>query len=180
VPDNEERFWYPSTATTVIARRLVPVLLFTLGVGLFLRAGIAFYNASSAWTLWPPLLLGAASWAAAGYFLARLPEVRADAQGLRVRRLAVAWRRIPWTSVAGVRQTGRIDLLGWNEPFYTLFVWRSRIGRHGRVRRDWHRREARGFRFSGHIRNCDRLLELIRQHLPPTAEETHEPSAEAL
>ena len=31
-----EHFWYPSTATTVIARKLVPLLLFTLGVGLFI------------------------------------------------------------------------------------------------------------------------------------------------
>ena len=34
-----ERFWYPFTATTVIARKLVPLLLFTLGIGMFNWAG---------------------------------------------------------------------------------------------------------------------------------------------
>ena len=42
--DETERFWYPFTATTVIARRLVPLLLLTLGVGLFILAGRELYS----------------------------------------------------------------------------------------------------------------------------------------
>jgi hypothetical protein len=159
-----ERFWYPSTATTVIARRLVPLLLFTLGIGLFVWAGRDYYYWLRPWAVIPEAALGVLSWVAAGYFFTLLPEVRADPeQGLAVRRLGLVWRQIPWQSVAEVRQTAQIDLLGWVESFYTLFIWRPTAGRRGQVRREWHRHKVRAFRFSGHIRDCDRLLELIRQ-----------------
>ena len=156
MPDEMERFWYPSTATTVIARKLVPLLLFTLGTGLFIWAGRDYYYWLRPWAVLPETALGILSWLAAGYFFTLLPEVRADGQGLAVRRLGLFWKRIPWPDVAGVRQTARVDLLGWVELFYTLYVWRSgAAGRH----------KAHAFRFSGHIRNCDRLLELVQQRL---------------
>lgn len=158
-----ERFWYPFTATTVIARRLVPLLLFTLGIGLFLRAGREYWNWLHPWAVLPPATLGALSWLAAGYFFSLLPEVRADGGGLRVRRWGLVWQRFLWEQVAGVRQTARVDLLGWVESFYTVYVWRTVRGRRGRVRREWHRRQVRAFRFSGHIRNAERLLELIQE-----------------
>ena len=160
----EERFWYPSTATMVIARRLVPLLFFTLGVGLFVWAGRDYYFWLRPWAVIPEAALGLLCWLASGYFFTLLPEVRAGReQGLVVRRLGLFWRQIPWQSVAEVRQTARIDLLGWVESFYTLFIWRPTAGRRGQVRREWHRHKVRAFRFSGHIRDCDRLLELIQQ-----------------
>ena len=161
--DHFERFWYPFTATTVIARRLAPLLLFTLGVGLFVWAGREFYYWQRPWAVAPEALLGAISWLAAAYFLTLLPEVRADEQGLWVRRWGLFWRPIPWQYVAGVEQTAQIDLLGWVESFYTVYRWRAVRGRSGRVRRPWHRRRKRAFRFSGHIRHSQRLLDLIRQ-----------------
>ena len=157
----EERFRYPFTATTVIARRLAPLLLFTLGVGLFIWAGREFYYWRRPWAVIPEALLGATSWVAAGYFFGLLPEVRADQQDLRVRRWGFFWQRLPWRLVAGVERTAQIDLLGWVESFYTVYRWRPVRGRGGRVRRPWHRRRRVAFRFSGHIRNSHRLLDLI-------------------
>jgi len=154
MPDEIERFWYPSTATTVIARKLVPLLLFTLGVGLFIWAGRDYYYWLRPWAVLPELALGILSWLAAGYFFTLLPEVRADEQGVTVRRLGLFWWRLPWSKVAGVRQTARVDLLGWVESFYTVYAWRSCLSR---------QRKMRAFRFSGHIRNCDRLLTLVQQ-----------------
>ena len=156
MPDETERFWYPSTATTVIARKLVPLLFFTLGAGLFVWAGRDYYYWLRPWAVLPEVALGILSWLAAGYFFTLLPEVRADEQGLAARRLGLFWRRIPWTDVAGVRRTARVDLLGWVESFYTVYAWRPGAA---------DGRKARAFRFSGHIRNCDRLLELVRQRL---------------
>jgi hypothetical protein len=72
------------------------------------------------------------------------------------------WRRIPWESVAGVQETARVDLLGWVESFYTVYRWRTVAGRR-RIRRQWHRKQVRAFRFSGHIRNCPRLLARIKE-----------------
>jgi len=160
---DEERFPYPFTATTAIARRLVPLLLFTLGTGLFVWAGREFYFWLRPWAVLPEATLGALCWATAAYFYTLLPEVRAGAAGIRVRRAVAGWRTYPWPAVACVRQTAQVDLLGWEESFYTLYVWRATRGRRGRVRRDWQRREARGFRFSGHIRNCERLLQVIQE-----------------
>ncbi len=154
--DKTERFWYPSTATTVIARRLVPLLLFTMGAGMFIWAGRDFYYWLRPWAVLPEFALGTLSWLAAGYFFTLLPEARTDEHGLAVRRLGFFWRRIAWQDIAGVEQTARVDLLGWVESFYTVYVWRSGVRR---------RRKARAFRFSGHIRNCDRLLELVRQRI---------------
>ncbi len=151
-----EHFWYPSTATTVIARKLVPLLLFTLGVGLFIWAGRDYYYWLRPWAVLPEAALGILSWLAAGYFFTLLPDLRADEQGVAVRRLGFFWRRITWSEVAGVRQTARVDLLGWVESLYTVYAWRSGAA---------DRRKVRGFRFSGHICNCDRLLELVRQRL---------------
>jgi hypothetical protein len=167
--NDSERFRYPFTATTVIARRLVPLLLFTLGIGLFLWAGRDFYYWKRPWAVLPQALLGILAWAVAGYFFTLLPEVYADAEGLRVRRWGLFWRHIPWRSLAGVEQTAQIDLLGWAESFYTVYAWRTLAGRGGRVRREWHRKRVRTFRFSGHIRNAERLLALIQEHL--TADE---------
>jgi hypothetical protein len=165
MPNQPERFWYPFTATTVIARKLVPLLLFTLGTGLFLWAGREYYFWKRPWAVWPALALGALTWLAAGHFFTLLPQVRADEGGLRVRRWGLFWRRIPWDAVADVRMTAKIDLLGWIESFYSVYVWRNLAGRRGRIRRDWHRRQVPAFRFSGHIRNSDRLLALIRQRV---------------
>ncbi len=159
--DQGERFWYPFTATTVIARRLVPLLLFTMGLGLFIWAGREYWYWMRPWAVWPALVLGLLSWLAAAYFFTLLPEIRADAGGLRVRRWGLFWRRIPWDEVAGVARSARIDLLGWVESFYTVYVWRTVRGRRGRVRREWHRRQVPAFRFSGHIRNAERLVALI-------------------
>jgi len=156
--DKVERFWYPSVATTVIARKLVPLLFFTLGAGLFIWAGRDYYYWLRPWAVAPEAALGLLSWLAAGYFFTLLPDVRADERGLAVRRLGFFWRRIAWSEVAGVRQTARVDLLGWAESLYTLYVWRSGAKR---------RRPAVAFRFSGHICNCDRLLELVRQGTGP-------------
>lgn len=158
-----EYFKYPFTATTVIARTLAPLLLFTLGAGLFLWAGRDYYYWLRPWAVLPEAALGALSCAIGAYFFTLLPEIRADGSGLYVRRWGLVWRPIAWEAVAGVRQTARVDLLGWAESFYTVFVWRAPRGRHGRVRRPWHRRQVRGPRFSGHIRNCDRLLALIQE-----------------
>ncbi len=165
--DKAERFWYPFTATTVIARRVVPLLLFTLGFGLFLWAGREYYFWKRPWAVGPAAALGALAWLAAGYFFTLLPDIRSSDQGLAVRRLGLFWRQFPWHEIADVRLTAQVDLLGWVESFYTVYVWRAAPGRRGRVRREWHRRQVRAFRFSGHIRNCDRLLEVIRQRLPP-------------
>lgn len=156
MPDKIERFWYPSTATMVVARRLVPLLLFTLGTGLFIWAGRDYYYWLRPWAVLPEVVLGFLSWLVGGYLFTLLPEVRADEQGLAVRRLGLFWRRIAWANVAGVRQTARVDLLGWDESFYTVYVWRSGGAR---------KRPVRAFRFSGHICNCARLLELVQQRI---------------
>ena len=161
--DQPERFWYPFTASTVIARRLVPLLLFTLGIGLFSWAGREYWFWKRPWAVVPALALGVLVWLAAGYFFTLLPEVHADGEGLRVRRWGLFWRRLPWGQVAGVRQTARVDLLGWVESFYTVYAWRTVRGRQGQVRRDWHRRQVPAFRFSGHIRNAERLLALVKE-----------------
>jgi hypothetical protein len=161
--DQPERFWYPFTATTVLARKLVPLLLCTLGIGMFLWSGREFYFWKRPWAVLPEAALGLLCWLAAGYFYTLLPEVRADDQGLRVRRWGLFWRRIPWVQVAGVQRTAQVDLLGWVESFYSVYRWRTLSGRRGRIRRNWHRRRARAFRFSGHIRNCERLLALIEE-----------------
>ena len=160
-----ERFWYPFTATTVLARKVVPLLLFTMGIGLLVWAGREYYYWQRPWAVLPEATLGLLAWLTAGYFYTLLPEVRADDEGLRVRRWGLFWRRIPWTAVADVRLTAQIDLLGWVESFYTVHVWRVMAGRRGRVRREWHRRLVRAFRFSGHIRNAERLLSLIREQV---------------
>jgi hypothetical protein len=160
-----QRFWYPFTATTIIARKLVPLLLFTLGIGLFVWAGREYYYWLRPWAVLPSAALGLLAWLAAGYFFTLLPEVRTDAQGLRVRRGGLFWRRIPWASVADVRRTARLDLLGWVESIYTVYIWRAVGGRHGRIRREWHRRTKPAFRFSGHIRNSEGLLALIQERM---------------
>jgi hypothetical protein len=154
-----ERFWYPFTATTVIARRMVPLLLFTLGIGLFLWAGHEYYLWLRPWAVWPGAALGVGAWLAAGYFFTLLPEVRADKVGLTVRRWGLFWRRFPWEVVAGVEKTAEVDLLGWTESLYS--VYRRQTGRRGQVR---------AFRFSGHIRNSERLVALIREQAasPPS------------
>jgi hypothetical protein len=175
-----ERFWYPFTASTVIARKLVPFLLFTLGAGLFLWAGREYYFWKRPWAIGPAAALGLLTWLAAGHFFTLLPEVRAGDEGLIVRRWGLFWRHIPWQAVAGVRRTAQIDLLGWVESFYTVCVWHTLAGRRGRVRREWHRRQVPVFRFSGHIRNSERLLALIgeraseTQPLPGSLDETEE------
>ncbi len=163
MPNETERFWYPFTATTVLARKLVPLLLFTLGVGLFLLAGREYYFWKRPWAILPEAALGILAWLAAGYFFTLLPEVHADDEGLRVRRWGLFWRRIPWEVVAEVQKTAQVDLLGWVESFYTVYAWRTLAGRRGHVRREWHRRPVRAFRFSGHIRNCDQLLAMIQE-----------------
>jgi hypothetical protein len=173
--NGSERFWYPFTATTVLARKLVPLLLSSLGAGLFLWAGREYYFWKRPWAVLPELLLGALVWLAAGYFFTLLPEVRADGEGLRVRRWGLFWRRIPWASVADVRRTAQVDLLDWVESFYTVYIWHTVTGQRGRVRREWHRQPARAFRFSGHIRNCDRLLALIQGRVKTARSE--DPSA---
>jgi hypothetical protein len=178
-----ERFWYPFTATTVIARKLVPLLLLTLGIGLFAWAGREYYDWKRPWAVLPPVGLGLLAWLTAGYFFTLLPEVHADAEGLRVRRWGLFWRRFPWARVAAVRATAQIDLLGWAESFYTVYVWRPVSGRRGRVRRDWHRTQGAAFRFSGHIRNADRLQALIHERAaaeapdPPVTERAGQPDA---
>jgi len=172
MPSQTEHFRYPFTATTVIARKLVPLLLFTLGVGLFVWAGREYYYWQRPWVVFPSALLGLLAWLTAGYFFTLLPGVRAGPEELQVRRWGLYWRRIPWELVSGVRLTAQVDLLGWIESFYSVYIWRPLSGRQGRVRRPWHRRETRAFRFSGHIRNCDRLLALIRERAasePPPA-----------
>ncbi len=174
-----ERFWYPFTATTVIARKLVPLLLFTLGIGLFLWAGREYYAWLRPWAVWPAAALGVLAWLAAAYFFTLLPEVRADATALRVRRWGLFWRRIPWERVAGVELTSQIDLLGWVESFYTVYEWRVLVGRRGRVRREWHRRRASAFRFSGHIRGSERLLALIQERAAGPPDETEDRGAES-
>lgn len=166
-----ERFWYPFTATTVIARKLVPLLLTTLGIGLFVWAGREYYYWTRPWAVIPEALLGLLSWAAAAYFFTLLPEIRAGEEGLQVRRGGLFWRRIPWSAVAGVEKTAQIDLLGWSESLYTVYVWRPVAGRRGRVRRDWHQRRKPVFRFSGHIGGTERLLALIDTHAGQDIEE---------
>ena len=52
---------------------------------------------------------------------------------------------------------------GWVESLHSVYAWRPLRGRRGWVRRPWHRRQKRAFRFSGHIRNCERLLALIEE-----------------
>jgi len=170
------RFTYPFTATTVIARKLVPLLLFTLGIGLFAWAGKEFYAWQRPWIVLPSALLGLMAWLVAGYFFTLLPEIRTDESGLRARRMGLLWRRIAWQSVAGVKQTAQIDLLGWVESFYTVYAWRTLAGRRGNIRRSWHRRCKRAFRFSGHIRNAEQLLTLIQENVDRAAED--EPSRE--
>jgi hypothetical protein len=161
--EQPSRFWYPFTATTVLARKIVPLLLFTLGMGLLLWAGREYYYWIRPWVVLPAGVLGLLCWLAAVYFFTLLPTVYADEEGLRVRRWGLVWRRIPWESVAGVRETARIDLLGWDESFYTVYRWRALTGRRGRIRREWHRREVRAFRFSGHIQDSQQLLRLIEE-----------------
>jgi hypothetical protein len=170
--DQTGSFGYPFTATTVLARRLVPLLLFTLGIGLMVWAGREYYTWQRPWAVLPEAALGILSWLAAGYFFTLLPAVHADAEGLRVRRWGLLWQRVPWSDVAGVQVTARIDLLGWVESFYTVYRWRALAGRRGRVRRQWHLRPTRAFRFSGHIRNCERLLALIEARTADHAEMT--------
>jgi hypothetical protein len=171
--DQPERFWYPSTATTAIARRLVPILLFSSGIGLFVLAGWEYYR----W-LQPPafvaqVALGLLCWLGAAYLFTLLPEVRADDDGLYVRRWGLVWRQLPWEAIAGIQMTAQVDLLGWVESFYSVYRWQAVAGRRGQVRRDWHRRRVRAFRFSGHIRHCERLLALIQERteatVPPDA-----------
>ena len=77
VPQQGERLWYPFAATTVIARKLVPLLLFTLG---------ANTTRGSSPGLWNPRLRWALVWLAAGCFSSLLPEVRADDERMHVRR----------------------------------------------------------------------------------------------
>jgi len=161
--DQPARFWYPFTASTVLARKLVPLLLFTLGIGLLVWAGREYYFWMRPWVILPAGALGLLCWVAAVYFFTLLPMVYADQTGLRVRRWGLFWQHIPWESVAGVRETARIDLLGWVESFYTVYRWRTLRGRRGRIRRDWHRRQVRAFRFSGHIRDSQRLRSLIEE-----------------
>lgn len=168
-----ERFWYPFTASTVIARQLVPLLLFTLGIGLFLWAGRAYYFWQRPWVVPPVTALGVLTWLTAGYFFSLLPEIRADDEGLRVRRWGLFWRRISWASVADVQKTAQIDLLGWVESFYTVWVWQALPGRRGRVRREWHQQQKRAFRFSGHIRNSERLLALIQERVAASDRPEH-------
>jgi hypothetical protein len=158
---DRHKFSYPFTATTVIARRLAPLLLFTLGAGLLIWAGREFYYWKRPWAVLPEAALGLLSWAAAAYFYTLLPEVRADEAGLKVRRWGPFWREIPWGRVAGVERTAQVDLLGWVESLYTVYAWRPVAGRRGRVRRTWHRRRRAAFRFSGHVRNCQRLIDLV-------------------
>lgn len=160
-----ERFWYPFTATTVIARRLAPLLLVTLGAGLIIWAGREFYFWRRPWAVLPELFLGLLTWVSALYFWTLLPEVHAGEGGLAVRRLGPIWQRWTWDQVAGLHKAASIDLLGWSESFYTVSVWRPLASRRGRTRRAWHRRPVRAFRFSGHIRNCERLVTLIGERL---------------
>jgi hypothetical protein len=136
-----------------------------MGVGLFLLAGREFYFWKRPWAVLPEVALGLLSWLAAGYFFTLLPEIRADGEGLRVRRWGLFWRHIPWEAIASLRQTAQIDLLGWVESFYTVYVWRALAGRRGRVRREWHQKHVRALRFSGHIRNSERLLTLIQAQI---------------
>ena len=175
MPNQSQRFWYPFTASTVIARRLVPLLVFILGVGMLLWSGREFYFWRRPWAVLPEAALGGLSWLVAGYFFTLLPEVRADGEGLHVRRWGLFWRRIPWRAVAGVRQTAQIDLLGWAESFYTVYVWRVRAGRRGHLCREPHRRQVRAFRFSGHICNGERLLLLVQERM--ATENAGEPQA---
>jgi hypothetical protein len=170
-----ERFWYPFTATTVIARKLVPLLLFTLGIGMLIWAGREYYYWKRPWAVVPEAMLGVLSWAAAAYFFTLLPVIRAGGEGLQARRWGLFWRQIPWHAVAGVEKTAQIDLLGWSESLYTVYAWRTIAGRRGRVRRDWHRRRVPVFRFSGHIGGAGRLVSLIEEH---TAEDMAGPGEE--
>jgi hypothetical protein len=172
MPDRTERFWYPFTATTVIVRKLAPLLLFTLGTGLFLWAGREYYFWTRPWSVWAATALGFLAWFASALLFSLLPEVRIGENGLCVRRWGLFWRCLPWARVAGVRATGTIDLLGWVESLYTVYVWSSFPVRPGRLGRGWHRREVRAFRFSGHVRNSEQLLASIEEH---TADETAAP-----
>jgi hypothetical protein len=161
--NQSERFWYPFTATTVLARKLVPLLLFTMGIGLLVLAGREYYFWKRPWAILPGVALAVLAWLAALYFFTLLPEVRANDGGLRVRRWGLFWQRFPWEAMMGVEKTAQVDLLGWVESFYTVFVWHEPAGRWRWVRRDWNRRPKRAFRFSGHIRNCEQLLALIEE-----------------
>jgi hypothetical protein len=157
------RFGYPFTATTVLARKLVPLLLFSMGIGLALWAVREYYLWIRPWAVIPEVVLGVLCWLAAGYFFMLLPEIRADAEALHVRRWGLFWQRIPWDEVAGVEKTAEVDLVGWVESFYTVYRWQPIVGRRGRIRREWHRRRVRAFRFSGHIRGCEKLLALLQE-----------------
>ena len=69
-----ERFWYPFTATTIIARKLAPLLLFTLGIGLLLLAGREYFLWLQPCAVWPAAALGALAWLAAGEGPERVAE----------------------------------------------------------------------------------------------------------
>jgi hypothetical protein len=167
--DQPERFWYPFTATTVIARRLAPLLMFSMGIGLFVLAGWEYYRWQQPWVMVAEVALGLLCWLGAAYLFMLLPEVRADDDGLHVRRWGLFWQRIPWEAVAGVQMTAQVDLLGWVESLYSVYKWQAIAGRRGQVRRNWHRRQVRAFRFSGHIRHSERLLVLIQEQAEITA-----------
>jgi hypothetical protein len=115
--------------------------------------------------------LGLLACLAAAYFFTLLPEIRADDEGLHVRRWGLYWRRIRWKAVARVEKTAQVDLLGWVESFYSVYMWRPLAGRRGRTRRERHRRTMRAFRFSGHIRNHDRLVALIQERVAAKPDE---------
>lgn len=160
-----ERFRYPFAASTVLVRRLIPVLLGTLGAGFMIWGVREFYFWQRPWLVVPLGALALLSWAAALDLLSLLPEIRTDAAGVRVRRWGLFWLKTPWEAIADVQLTAEIDLLGWTESFYAVYGWRTLAGRRGRVRRPWHQRRTRIVRFSGHIRRCDRLLALLQERI---------------
>ena len=82
-----------------------------------------------------------------------------------MRGLGPCWELWTWDQVAGVHKAASIDLRGLSGSFYTVSGWRPLAGRRGRTGRAWHRRPVRALRFSGHIRNCERLVTLIGERL---------------